>query len=127
MFGNTVYIVSFNRLRVSALKIWYHYQTYSCQFTSNPVKKLLKISQSRTARALRNLVNSYQVIQVGSRFRDDFRSIGAEKSRHVGAKSQRFLDFNFSKAFLVSFLKLFSSHLSLGNFKIISQQETFKA
>ena len=31
-------------------------------------------------------------------------------SRHVGAKSQRFLDFNFSKAFLVSFLKILLSH-----------------
>ena len=38
--------------------------------------------------------------------RFDFSSIGAEMSRHVvGAKSQRFLDFNFSRAFWVSFLK----------------------
>ena len=42
--------------------------------------------------------------------RVDFSSVGAEMSRHVGAKSQRFLDFNFSKAFLVSFLKILSSH-----------------
>ena len=79
---------------------------------------MLKISQSRTARALRNLVNSYQVIQVGSRFRDVLRSIGAEKSRHVDAKSQRFLDFNFSKAFLgllVSFLKILSFHSTTNN------------
>ena len=47
--------------------------------------------------------------------RVDFSSIGAEMSRHVGAKSQRFLDFNFSKAFLVSFLKILSSHSTLIN------------
>ena len=47
--------------------------------------------------------------------RVDFSSIGAEMSRHVGAKSQRFLDFNFSKAFLVSFLKILSSHSTKTN------------
>ena len=44
--------------------------------------------------------------------------IGAKMSRHVGAKSQRFLDFNFSKAFLgllVSFLKILSFHSTTNN------------
>ena len=50
--------------------------------------------------------------------RVDFSIIGAKMSRHVGAKSQRFLDFNFSKAFwglLVSFLKFLSSHSTTTN------------
>jgi hypothetical protein len=37
--------------------------------------------------------------------RVDFSSIGAEMSRHVGAKSQRFWDFNFSKAFFGQLFK----------------------
>ena len=50
--------------------------------------------------------------------RVDFSIIGAKMSRLGGAKSQRFLDFNFSKAFLgllVSFLKILSFHSTTNN------------
>ena len=54
----------------------------------------------------------------------DFSSIGAEMSRHVGAKSQRFSDFNFSKALMLSFLKKQSHNLK--NRKNLSNNSNFK-